>query len=294
MRKLGYINRVAAPRLAALDAMALRFALADEREVLDWSLVPLKASINSSLCNLRANAASSSWIGTLLLIGFASLLDTLLTALISLPDDTLTGRVKLPCSRFWCSASLICNLIASGAGSSSSSSWLNNTLLLTATSLPDTRLLWFLELLLWKAFSGISRSASSRLFNAPVAFLASTSCGNRSWIVFQRTVFTVQDLPLLQMASSKTEIKPTSTLHYSNANPHFDQLEILAEIPYLISCLHLGHLFPHLSAADRKHFLQKLQTKQHYSWEASNTWRAYDPNPHCSSSNGIKINNCKR
>ena len=27
----------------------------------------------------------------------------------------------------------------------------------------------------------------------------------------------------------------------------------------LISCLHLGHFFPHLSAADLRHFLQKLQ-----------------------------------
>lgn len=28
----------------------------------------------------------------------------------------------------------------------------------------------------------------------------------------------------------------------------------------LISCLHLGHFFPHLSAADLRHFLQKLYT----------------------------------
>lgn len=31
----------------------------------------------------------------------------------------------------------------------------------------------------------------------------------------------------------------------------------MQHLPLLISCLHLGHFFPYLSAADHKHFLQK-------------------------------------
>lgn len=52
--------------------------------------------------------------------------------------------------------------------------------------------------------------------------LASTSLGNKSWMVFHSTVLTVQDLELL------------------------------------INCRHLGHRFPHLAAACFKHFMQKL------------------------------------
>jgi hypothetical protein len=45
----------------------------------------------------------------------------------------------------------------------------------------------------------------------PDAFFASTSWGNRSCIVFQRTVFTVQDLLLLQFAQyNKVNVKKLS------------------------------------------------------------------------------------
>lgn len=220
-KDLDYICRALTRRLMALDAIALKFALANERDLLlDCSSVPLKASMNSSLCNLRANAASSSWLGIPLLLAPTSLL------------NTLEGR-RLLLTTLW---------------SSTSSSWLDIALLLLALKslLDDTdaRALRLLKLL--DSFSLLWCSAS-RLFNAPAAFLASTSCGNRSCIVFQSTVFTVQDLPLLQSKTIKFE-------------PQYQNLKNITGFnwKYLISCLHFGHLFPHLSAADLKHFLQKL------------------------------------
>lgn len=48
----------------ALDAMTLKFALAKDTLELDCpcTWLSLKACMNSSLCNLRAKAASSSWV----------------------------------------------------------------------------------------------------------------------------------------------------------------------------------------------------------------------------------------
>lgn len=132
--------------------------------------------MNSSLCNLRANAASSLWLGIpLLLLTLASLLAT--------PEE---GRTLL-----------------------------------------------FL-VIVWPSFSGLCRLAS-RLFKAPAAFLASTSCGNSSCIVFHRTVFTVQDLPLLQ-----TKLHPWKT-----SNP---KLNYRPSEPWIIAGEYIPHHLPTLWA----------------------------------------------
>lgn len=221
--------------LMALDAMALKFALANERELPGCSWFPLKASINSCLCSLRANAASTSWLAAPLLL------------------------LPLACLVNSCSRSSLRNLWANAE----SSSWPKIPLLLTLTSLFDTldgRMLRLLKSVL-VLLSGLWRSAS-RLFKAPAAFLALTSWGKRSCIVFHSTVFTVQDLPLLQIHIIKHSVKKCATIIWTTHNKisRTDWLKI--SWIHLISCLHLGHFFPHLSAADRKHFLQKLQAKK--------------------------------
>lgn len=217
--------------LMALDAIALKFALAKERELPECcSRVPIKASMNSSLCNLKANTASSSSssLRVSLLLVLAPLLNSrvrfslsnliasaassswlgipLLLVLLSLVD-TVEGLVLRLCG-FWSSASrLSTDLLISRAKFSLSnlrvdaaySSWFGISLLLVVASPLDVAedLMLRVRTLLWNPLCGLWCSAS-RLFKAAAAFLASTSWGNRSWIVFQRTVFTVQDLPLLQ------------------------------------------------------------------------------------------------
>lgn len=217
--------------LMALDAIALKFALAKERELPECcSWVPIKASMNSSLCNLKANTASSSSFSlrVSLLLVLAPLLNSrvrfslsnliasaassswlgipLLLVLLSLVD-TVEGLVLRLCG-FWSSASrLSTDLLISRAKFSLSnlrvdaaySSWFGISLLLVVASPLDVAedLMLRVRTLLWNPLCGLWCSAS-RLFKAAAAFLASTSWGNRSWIVFQRTVFTVQDLPLLQ------------------------------------------------------------------------------------------------
>lgn len=176
--------------------MALKFDLARAREFLYCSSerLVLKVAVNSSLCNRNANAASWSWLG-----GNPVLVLKLISPpLLDIPEG-LT----------------ICLLIT----------W---EFILWGSREPDSGLcnagtlsVLLLEILEWLAILAGLWCSASLLFKNPAVFLASTSLGNSSWIVFQGTVFTVQHLPLL------------------------------------ISCLHLGHFFPYLSAADHKHFLQK-------------------------------------
>ena len=175
--------------MAALDAMSLKFALAVERELPDCSwFVPPKASINSSLCSLRANAASSSWPGIPLLL---------------LPPASLLNISRS-------SASLLRNLCTNGV---SSSSWFH---MLVLVSLFDTLVEgWWTLVFLYDTREGrafrliksllvfLSELWCSFWFFQPDSFFAATSWGNRSCIVFQRTVLTVQDLLLLQFPQYK-------------------------------------------------------------------------------------------
>lgn len=153
----------------ALDAMALKFALARARELLYCSsaeLLVLKDSMNSSLCILSANAASPSWLGN---------------SLLELMSRFLLGIAE---------ARALCLLMAR--------EFLLSWLLGPDSGLLSSRTLVVL-LLEWvaTALTGLWRLASLLLKSA-AAFLVSTSLGNNSWIVFQSTVFTVHDLPLLQ------------------------------------------------------------------------------------------------
>ena len=156
----------------ALDAIALKLALAKWVEEFlccgGCSSDGLKASIYSSLCSLTANAASSSWTAK------SSLLCTLFlassfTLLVNIPE----GRIPL-FLKFW-----LLRLLAELSSSVPKSSFKGQTL-------------WFL-LRVAKLLP-----LGSWLSTVPDNFLDSTSFGNKSCIVFQRTVLTVQDLPLLQ------------------------------------------------------------------------------------------------
>lgn len=178
--------------LMALDAMALKFALAKASELLYCSsaeLLVLKDSMNSSLCILNASAASSSWLGN-------SLLELISWFLFGITEArTLCLLMEREFLLSW--------LLGPDSG------------LLSANTLD----ILLLEMLEWAvaALTGLLRRASL-LFKAPAAFLASISLGNRSWIVFQSTVFTVQDLPLLQI-SSLTGIYHTWNNWNTNWNP---------------------------------------------------------------------------
>lgn len=122
-------------------------------------------------------------------------------------------------------------------------------------------------LLLWEICCAKSSLVSED--EAIEVLLASVSLGNSSWMVFQSTVLTVQDLELLQ-GTIRLVLYYTCyekmTLHNCRAF-------------YLINCRHLGHLFPHLAAACFKHFMQKLFSKISdknmslvilYHWERNN------------------------
>lgn len=195
-----------------MEAAALRLARAERSARSCCSRLPWNATLNSSLCNLKAMAASSDWLGPILL----------LKLLVSL---------SVTWEEAWAA------------------------FLLMLLLLMFVLLLFCSELLLWVLPPGGVAATALLLFRA------STSSGNRSWIVFHSTVFMVQDLALLQQW--RLPLRWRWSIFCSSRRRKSSGKD------YLISCLHFGHRFPHLLAADFKHLMQKLRIRM---WSLSVRW----------------------
>lgn len=176
--------------------------------------------------------------------------------------------------------SSLCSLSAIAA----SSDWLRPTLVLELllavtreASLACTLLVLLLLVLLllllllvfavcWAYCKLLLRVSLAGEVAVALLFLASTSSGNRSWIVFQSTVFMVQALPLLQQFSKLGQEFYATFFQAKCKKSTWIMLKTkgrpLATV-YLISCLHFGHFFPHFVAAHFRHLMQKLRITRH-------------------------------